>query len=218
VTYIKICGIKEEAHARAAAAAGADFIGLVFAARSPRQVSAEQARKIVAALRQGGDKTEAVGVFVNAPAEKVNHIAAACRLDRVQLSGDEPWEYCREIERPIIKAVRLGRRRSPEAVGADLDYGTRLLAGKRLLFLLDNGDTDKYGGTGRTFDWGQAKPLAGNFPVIIAGGLTAENVAGAIRTLAPWGVDVSSGVETKGVKDMMKIEKFIKTVRQADGR
>jgi phosphoribosylanthranilate isomerase len=97
MTRIKICGIKTEEQALAAAAAGADFIGMVFAL-SPRQINAAKAEKIVAALERSGAKTEVVGVFVNARAGTVNRIAEKCRLDRVQLSGDEPWEYCREIE------------------------------------------------------------------------------------------------------------------------
>ena len=207
MTRIKICGIKEEAHALAAAEAGADFIGLVFAP-SPRQVTPAQAEKIVSALKKSQTTTEVVGVFVNTPPARVKKIADFCHLDWVQLSGDEPWEYCRELDMPVIKAVRVSRNYQPEQICADLAYGTRILATQKHIFLLDSDARDKYGGTGRTFDWKLAKPIAEQFPVIIAGGLTPRNVAEAIRTVAPWGVDVSSGVETRGVKDMAKIRKI----------
>jgi phosphoribosylanthranilate isomerase len=205
MTRVKICGIKSEEQALAAARSGADFIGLVFA-DSPRLVSPAQAKKIVAALKRSKAPAAVVGVFVNSPATTVNSIAASCDLDRVQLSGDEDQDYCRAIERPVIKAVRAGNIADEEL----------LFGGEDVIILLDTAVPGHYGGTGLTFDWSLAVPIARRFPVILAGGLTPENVAGAIRTVRPWGVDVSSGVETAGVKDMVKIEKFIKAVREAD--
>jgi phosphoribosylanthranilate isomerase len=210
MTRVKICGIRSEEHALAAARAGADLIGLVFAP-SPRQVTPAQAQKIVAALKKDNVRVEAVGVFVDTPADEVNRIALSCRLDRVQLSGDEDRDYCRKIDRPIIKAVRPG---TPP--GEEMARGARLLDNKEHVILLDTAVPGRYGGTGKTFDWRLALPIARRFPVIIAGGLTPENVAEAIWAVHPWGVDVSSGVETGGVKDMVKIEKFIKAVREAD--
>lgn len=215
MTRIKICGIKNEEQALAAARAGADFIGVVFA-ESPRQVTTEQAQKIVSALKQNKAKAEVVGVFVNTPAVVLNNIAGTCHLDWVQLSGDEPWEYCRELERPVIKVVRVSRKYLPEPACTDLAYGSRLLNNRKHMFLLDSDNSDKYGGTGLTFDWDQARTIAEQFPVIVAGGLTPENVAAAIEIISPWGVDVSSGVETNGTKDMKKIRKFIKAVREAN--
>ncbi|OGO24541.1 MAG: hypothetical protein A2144_09690 [Chloroflexi bacterium RBG_16_50_9] len=217
MTRIKICGIKEESHALEAAEAGADFIGLVFAA-SPRQVTPVRAEKIAAALKKNKASTEVVGVFVNTPATLVKKIAHLCHLDWVQLSGDEPWQYCLELTIPVVKVIRLSRHHKPEIINADIAYGTRLLSSQKYLFLLDSDIRDKYGGTGRTFDWNLAKPIAAQHPVIIAGGLTPQNVAESIRTVSPWGVDVSSGVETRGVKDLAKIKKFIKAVREADDR
>ncbi len=214
---IKICGIKEEAHALAAAEAGADFIGLVFSP-SPRQVTPARAEKIVSALKKTGAKTEAVGVFVNTPAARVKKVAGSCHLDWVQLSGDEPWVYCHELALPVIKAVRVSRHYQPAQVCSDLDYGIKILAARKHLFLLDSNARFRYGGTGRTFDWKLAQPIAKQFPVIVAGGLTPKNVAEAIRTIQPWGVDVSSGVETRGAKDMAKVRKFIEAVRRVDDR
>ena len=217
MTRIKICGIKNEQQALAAAGGGADFIGLVFA-RSPRQVTPARAEKVVAALHQIKANTEVVGVFVNAHAGTVNRTAERCNLDWVQLSGDEPWEYCRELDRPVIKVIRVSRNKKAEQVCKDLAYGTKLLKKQPHIFMIDSNITEKYGGTGRKFDWKLAKPIAREFPVIIAGGLTPGNVAEAIRVISPWGVDVSTGVETKGVKDMGKIRKFIEAVRGADER
>jgi phosphoribosylanthranilate isomerase len=217
MTRIKICGIKEEAHALAAAEAGADFIGMVFAP-GPRQVTPARAEKIVSALKKTGATTEVVGVFVNTPAAKVKKIAEFCHLDWVQMNSDEPWVYCRELDTPVIKAIRVSRHNQPEQICADLAYGAKILTDQKHLFLLDSNVRYKYGGTGRTFDWSLAKLPASQFPVIVAGGLTPKNVADAIRTVAPWGVDVSSGVETKGVKDMIKVRKFIEAVRSANDR
>ena len=215
MTRIKICGIRTEEQAIAAAKAGADFIGLVFAP-SPRRVTPDIAQKIVAALKKSKSATEVVGVFVNTDAGTVNRIAEICRLDRVQLSGDELWTYCRELDRPIIKVIRISRNNPPEQVCKNLNYGTKLLNRQKLIFLLDSNAGGKYGGTGQTFDWDLAQTIARQFPVIIAGGLTPDNVAQAIKNIAPWGVDVSTGVETRGIKDVEKIRKFIEAVRQTD--
>jgi phosphoribosylanthranilate isomerase len=217
MTRIKICGIKTEEQAIAAAKAGADFIGLVFAP-SPRQVTPETAAKIVAALKNEKPTIEAVGVFVNTNAGTVNRIADDCRLDWVQLSGDEPWEYCRELDRPVIKVMRVSRNKSAEQVLKDIEYGMRILNGHDVMLLLDTSSVGKYGGTGETFEWESARPIARRFPVIIAGGLTPANVAQAIKTISPWGVDVSTGVETRGIKDMSKIRKFIEAVRKVDAQ
>ena len=216
MTRIKICGIKNEEQALAVAGGEVDFIGLVFA-QSPRQVTPARAEKIVASLKQNKAAAEVVGVFVNARVGTVNRIAERCSLDWVQLSGDEPWEYCRELNHPVIKVIRVSRNKKAEQACRDLAYGTKLLKKQKHIFMLDSSAREKYGGTGRKFDWKLAKPIAREFPVIIAGGLTPGNVAEAIEIISPWGVDVSTGVETKGVKDMDKIRKFIEAVRGADG-
>jgi phosphoribosylanthranilate isomerase len=215
MTLVKICGIREKAHALTAIEAGADFIGLVFAP-SRRQVTPKQAGKIVNAAKSRSDVIGTVGVFVNMPAAEVNAIADSCNLDWVQLSGDESWEYCREISRPVIKAIRIKQGQSPEQILADLATGAKILTPKKCLYLLDSELKGRYGGTGTTFDWNLARQAAEQFPVIIAGGLTPENVAEVIKMVAPLGVDVSSGVETDGVKDIAKIKALIEAVRKAD--
>ena len=215
MTRVKICGIREKAHALAAIEAGADFIGLVFAP-SKRQVTPARAGEIVGAAKSRSDAIDTVGVFVNMPAPEVNTIAGSCNLDWVQLSGDESWEYCRQISRPVIKAIRIKQGQSPEQILADLATGAKILTSKKYLYLLDSELKGRYGGTGTTFDWALARQAAEQFPVIIAGGLTPENVAEVIEVVTPWGVDVSSGVETGGVKDIAKIKAFIEAVRKAD--
>jgi phosphoribosylanthranilate isomerase len=215
MTRVKICGIREEAHALAAAEAGADFIGLVFAS-SKRQVTPAQAEKIATAVKQSGYATEVIGVFVNITPTVVNKTAEFCHLDWVQLSGDESWEYCCEINWPIIKVVRVSRRQSSKEIGDLLAHGAKILADQKHVYLLDAKVKGKYGGTGVPFHWDLARPAAAQFPVIIAGGLTPENVAQAIKIAAPWGVDVSSGVEVGEVKHVARIRAFIKAVRRAD--
>jgi len=214
MTRVKICGIKDKTHALAAVEAGADFIGLVFAP-SQRQLSPTKACEIASAIRKSSDATKVVGVFVNTPSSQVNKLADFCALDWVQLSGDESWEYCREVVRPIIKAIRIGRQ-SPEELYAELSAGDKLLPPQRFIALLDSQVEGKYGGTGESFNWDLAQRVAKRFPVIIAGGLNPRNVARLIKRVAPWGVDVSSGVETERVKDMAKIKAFIEAVRKAD--
>jgi len=211
MTRIKICGISDETRALAAAEAGADFIGLVFAP-SKRQIIPAKAREIVDAVKKSGAVTKVVGVFVNAPVFQINEIADFCALDVVQLSGDESWEDCRKIANPVIKAIRIGGQ-SLEEICAALSAASRLLARRRFVTLLDSEVEGKYGGTGQTFNWDLAREVAKKFQVIIAGGLDPQNVATLIRRVSPWGVDVSSGVESNGVKDAAKIRAFIGAVR-----
>jgi phosphoribosylanthranilate isomerase len=213
MTRVKICGITDETHALAAAEAGADFIGLVFAP-SKRQVIPARAREIADAVKKSGAAIKVVGVFVNAPVFQVNEIADFCALDVIQLSGDESWEDCGKIANPVIKAIRVGRQ-SVEDICAELSAASRLLAWRRFITLLDSEAGGKYGGTGETFNWDLAREVARNFQVIIAGGLDAQNVAMLIKRVSPWGVDVSSGVESNGVKDASKIRAFIEAVRSA---
>jgi phosphoribosylanthranilate isomerase len=205
-TRIKICGIREAAHARLAADSGADAIGFVFYRDSVRHIAAEDANAIARSLPPF---VQAVGLFVDEPAESIRAILSSVHLDMLQFQGDEPPDFCDQFGKPWVRAVRV-------EPGVDLlEYGRRFSRAKALL--LDAHVPGEKGGTGRTFDW-SAVPRELPLPVVLSGGLTSENVGRAIRSVRPWGVDVSSGVEReRGVKDPARIVEFIRSVRREDG-
>ena len=204
--------------ALAAIGEGADFIGLIFAP-SKRQLTAKAAQGILEAVRAGsGDKMpEAVGVFVNAPTQEINRIADYCGLDRIQLHGDETLEYCSAIERPVFKVVRIEAEARGDELLADIEKELGAIVDAGHMPMLDTVSKGAYyGGTGQTFDWGLATELAKKFDFVLSGGLSPENVGQAIEEVGPWVVDVSSGVETGGVKDAEKIRAFARAVDMAD--
>jgi phosphoribosylanthranilate isomerase len=205
----------EVEHAVKAGKAGADFIGMVFA-ESRRKVTVDQAARLVESVQDINPRPEAVGVFRNAPADEVNRIALECRLDRVQLAGQETIEYCQEITFPIIKVIHVSSDAKATSILSQTQSWYEAMRGQKFLCLLDTVVDGRYGGTGVTFDWQIAKIVAARFPVMIAGGLTSENVAQLVREVKPWGVDVASGVETDGHKDPTKIEAFIREVWNAE--
>ena len=215
MTHVKICGISRQEDAEAAA--GADFIGLMFA-ESPRRVTLEQARALVEAIRSCPAPPKAVGVFANNPLDEVNETARALALDYVQISGDEADDYVRRVEAPVIRSVHVdagaGQRPDTAALAARL----KVLRALGATPLLDAKVDARYGGTGRRFDHAAAREAAIEHDFLLAGGLTPENVVQAVAGVRPWGVDVSSGVETGGVKDAAKIRAFIEAVRGADAR
>lgn len=204
-TAVKICGITRQEDALAAAHAGAHAIGLIFYAGSPRQVSHDVARRIVNALPAF---VMPVALFVNAIASDVQRVITEVKPQLLQFHGDEPPEFCERFGLPYIKAAKV-------RAGMDLlQYARRYQSAKGLL--LDAFVEGSHGGTGATFDWALIPKLL-SLPLILAGGLHAENVADAIRRVRPWAVDVSSGVEaSKGVKDAASIAAFIQGVRNAD--
>ena len=217
MTKVKICGVTKPAHALAAAEAGADFIGMVFAP-SRRRLSRDDAKGIAKAVRGSGrPMPKLVGVFVNAEPTEVNGIAAEVGLDMAQLGGDEDDDYFKEIELPIIKTLHVPSGPPAKVAQLGLHRSLSALRDGPAVPLLDTEVEGLAGGTGRSFDWDVARNLAQDFDFLLAGGLTPENVAQAVAHVQPWAVDVSSGVETEGVKDLAKIQAFIKARRRADG-
>jgi phosphoribosylanthranilate isomerase len=204
-TAVKICGITRIEDALAAARCGAHAVGLVFYRPSPRYVDPDRAGRIIHALPPF---VTAVGLFVDAPAQEVRAVLAQAPVSLLQFHGAESSAFCRQFGLPYIKAVRV-------RAGVNLlQYAQDYYDAKALL--LDAFVDGAHGGTGATFDWSLVRdrlPL----PIILSGGLTADNVAKAIRAVHPWAVDVSSGVEAeKGIKDPAKIAVFISGVRDAD--
>jgi phosphoribosylanthranilate isomerase len=198
---VKICGITTIEDALHAVQAGADALGFVFHAASPRNVSPEQAAAIIRALPPF---VQAVGLFVNADSDFVNSTADRCRLDLVQLHGDEPPEYCDQVSRRVIKAFRVKDIASLDSVR---NYR---VAG----ILLDAYSPKAFGGTGLTFNWEIAQGANTYGPVILAGGLTPDNVRQAVERANPYGVDVSGGVEAApGRKDPEKVREFIRRAK-----
>lgn len=200
---IKVCGITRVEDALAAAHAGADAIGLVFYTPSPRAVTPAQAAAIVAALPPF---ITSVGLFVDADAAYVREVLAQVPLDLLQFHGDEDADYCDQFERPYLKAVR---------VRADQDLATVAAAWPKAQgILLDSYKAGVPGGTGEVFDWSLV-PGERRWNLVLAGGLTADNVAQAIAEVKPWAVDVSGGVElAKGIKDIEKINAFVQEVKR----
>ncbi len=210
---VKICGIRTPAAALAAADAGADLLGLVFAP-SKRQIRIEVAREIVTALRSAprGQDVTVVGVFVDEMPERIAEIAACIGLDWVQLSGHEPPQTAAALDLPSIKALRFDGDPSEQA------WLERDETCEAAPILVDAHVPGSFGGAGVVADWQAAERLAAARPVLLAGGLTPENVATAIAAVRPWGVDVSSGVESDGVKDLAKIRAFVEAAKAAAPR
>ena len=204
-TRIKICGIREAAHARVAAEAGADAIGLNFFRQSSRYIAPDSAARIAADLPPF---VMAVGLFVNSAESEVRGILEEVPLDLLQFHGDETPAFCESFGKPWIRVARM-------EAGIDLVECAHRFSRARAL-LLDAHVPGQAGGTGKTFDWADI-PRGLPIPLILSGGLTSSNVGQAVREVRPWAVDVSSGVEaSRGVKDPRKIVEFIRSVQSED--
>ena len=218
MTQVKICGMREIADALDAARAGADFIGVVLVPGRRRLVSEDQGLRIATALReQVENPPRVVGLFADQPLDEVEHAVKHCGLDLVQLCGDESLSYCSQISTPVIKVLHVSEIQSVEEQVDSLSREMAALRERGHMVILDRKVEGLQGGTGQSFNWEIAKGLSSRgFSFLLAGGLTPENVGLAVRTVRPWGVDVSSGVETGGVKDGERIRAFIEAVRPAD--
>lgn len=207
-TRIKFCGFTRPGDVRLACELGADAIGFVFAASSTRRVAPEEARAMRHAL---APLVDAVALFMDNPVDEVREVVRQVRPSLLQFHGSEDDAYCRAFGVPYLKAIPMGgeladqhpsvlRSRYPSAAG----------------FLFDSHSKGAAGGSGKTFDWSRI-PVGVQKPFLLAGGLTPENVFDAIQATLPWGVDVSSGIESApGLKDGDKMRKFVEEVRRAD--
>lgn len=204
-TRIKFCGITRIEDALAAARLGADAIGLVFARGSPRFISPDKAAMI---RRPLPPFMQTVALFRNSDATLVREVLAAVQPDLLQFHGEENREFCESFGRPYLRAVPMKSGQDLSRWAGDFPSAAALL--------LDGHGAGESGGQGSTFDWNKA--VIADKPVVLAGGLNADNVAEAIRKMRPYGVDVSSGIESApGVKDHAKMQRFIEQVRRADG-
>lgn len=203
---VKICGITSVEDALAATHAGADALGLVFYSASPRAITIERAREIALAV---GPFVSVTGLFVNASVETVNRVLAQVPLQVLQFHGDESAAYCAAFHRPYLKAIRM-------RPGLDVTEAMKAYEGASGI-LLDAYRPGVPGGTGETFDWARV-PQGTATPIVLAGGLTPENVAESIVATAVYGVDVSGGVESApGKKDHRKLTAFITNARRCTG-
>ena len=204
-TRIKICGITQPEHGAAAARLGADAIGLVFYAPSPRAIDAARGREIIAALPPF---VMPVGLFVNPAREEVEATLKACPITVLQFHGEETPAFCASFGRPYLKAIQV-------KPGVDLlEYAASFTGAAGYLF--DAYNEKLYGGTGEAFDW-DLIPRNLQQPLVLSGGLNPGNVGEAVKRVRPWAVDVSSGVESaKGIKDEQLMAAFIAGVRNAD--
>jgi phosphoribosylanthranilate isomerase len=214
-TRIKICGLTRAGDVRAAAEAGADALGFVFYPQSPRYIMPDAARALIMTVPPF---VSTVGLFVNATEQEVVEIVARTGISMLQFHGDESAEYCARVAaitgRPFIRAFRVKADTSPQ----DLIQCERTYRAASAYFagLLLDSWSEAYGGTGKAFNWSLvSKEIA--HQVVLSGGLSAQNVAGAIKRVQPWAVDVSSGVESsRGIKDAGKVRAFVSAVNAAD--
>jgi len=216
MTKVKICGIQQPADALVAAEAGADFVGMVFVPEYRRRLDVNAAQGIVQSLRSSEMVApQVVGIFADQALDQVNQTINACELDLAQLCGNESLDYCSRVKARVIKVIHV----DASATGTEaVDSLASRVADYRdagHLVTLDRRITGVQGGSGHSFDWELAARLSRRgFTFLLAGGLSPDNVARAVTEVSPWGVDVSSGVETDGAKDHQKIRDFIRNARQ----
>ncbi len=203
---VKICGLSTTDQILTARDAGVDLLGLTFYEQSARYIQPQVAIEILKTYEDGKMSPDTVGIFVNENVDFINHVVDDVGLHFVQLHGDESPEFCRHVHRPVIKALRLNENAHPQLAEAYFHSTWRIL--------LDT-PTAKWGGTGETHDWTLARSIAQDTPIFLAGGLTPATVSEAIQQVHPWGVDVSSGVETHGKKDIKKIQAFVENARNS---
>lgn len=224
MTKIKICGIKTLKDALAAIEAGADYLGFNFYPKSVRFIEKSACAEITSVLKREHPQIKLVGVFVNSPVEEIKDILQTCHLDLAQLHGDETPEMLSAFNGKAFKAIRLSAETSvdesvyPFLKSVFIRESVTESVYKPVM-LIDAAVKGVYGGSGVTADWTAAAELAKKYPLLLAGGLTPENVADAVHQVQPWGVDVASGVESApGEKDAGKMSAFVKAVREVENQ
>ena len=215
MTGVKICSVQQLDHVLAAAEAGADYVGINFVPGVRRQIVQSQARLMIQKFRYeyGYSGPELVGIFADQGIDEVNRILDDCDLDLAQLSGHESVEYATQVSKPVIKAIHVSADKSVEESIHAIAPLIHQFHSLGIFPLLDPDVGSALGGTGTTFDWDIAKGLASEGDFLFGGGLNPDTVTSAVQNVQPWGVDVSSGVETNGMKDTEKIKKFIERVK-----
>ena len=219
MTRVKICGNRELPSAVVAAQDGADFVGFVFVPGSRRRLEAGHERDVVETFwkARAGKRPRIVGLFADQPLDEVNRWVRECHLEAVQLCGKESLDYCASVRVPVVKVLHVRDRGPRERTIEALDAEMARLDKEGIAVLLDRQEHGIFGGTGKPFDWTIAQELSSRgHQFFLAGGLNPENVAEAVRTVQPWGVDVSSGVESNGAKDAAKIAAFIREVKEGE--
>ncbi|HEY5803226.1 MAG TPA: phosphoribosylanthranilate isomerase [Lysobacter sp.] len=205
-TRIKFCGMTRSEDIGEACRLGVDLIGLVFAERSARRLGIARAAALRTEIAEG---IEAVALFMDNTSEEVREVVDAVRPDLLQFHGDEDEAFCRSFGLPYLKAIAMGGEG-----GQGVDWAARYPGATALL--LDSHAAGGAGGTGRTFDWSRIPVHLGK-PFLLAGGIVPDNVFDAVRAVRPWGVDVSSGIESApGIKDPARMQRFVEGVRRAD--
>jgi phosphoribosylanthranilate isomerase len=206
---VKICGNRDPALCRLAVKTGADLLGFIFVLGVKRQIDVELAAECIQEAKRSADRQLlAVGVFVDEQPATINRYGRVGQFDLVQLHGSEQPESLVEIDFPVVKVIRPKPAETKDVIESQIaSYASAENA--PIAYLIDGFDARQHGGAGVRADWNLAAEVAKNFPIMLAGGLTPENIGSAIETVCPIGVDVSSGVETEGVRDPEKIKRFI---------
>lgn len=206
---VKVCGITNLEDARFVAGAGADFIGFIFYPKSPRYIEPPKAGAIINWIHG----PVPVGVFVNHPAEEVNRIARETGVELIQLHGIESPHYCRLMEKPVIKVIHVGEEDDAEGLRERIRPYLELEQVRYLMFDTDAGPL--WGGSGRVFDWNLLREISREKPFILSGGLNDANVESAFRSVRPFAIDLSSGLEqAPGLKDYDKVERFFNSLER----
>ncbi len=219
MTHVKICGFRSAEPLLAAVDAGADAVGLVFVPSARRCMTADEARAVLDEARASGRTLPPiVGLFADQPVDEVRQTVETVGLDAVQLCGSEGVEYASQLGVPVYKVISIDAETpiSAQMPRIMVLQQRHALAGHRIV--LDTQVPGEYGGTGRQFDWDLAADFAGAFEMSLAGGISPENVQEAVERVRPWGVDVSSGVETDGEKDVARVRAFVEAVQAVDAR